>query len=255
MELESAVTAATAAFADLDLVGFEAARDEAFRALPCLGEALTPAAAAGYHRVIAMDAFVAQDAAATEAAFAALLSAYPAWRLPSSVAPRGHPLRTAFEAAEARPSSGVVGLPVPLEATLLVDGRHTLDYPTDRPSVLQLLDAAGAVSWTTFHAAGEPAPDYVAAPEDARAAYLEQAVILAPTRRKPVELVITAAGLAVGSAALWATAAGQERQFTDPTTPYGDLGALQARTNTLLVGAAALGAGAAATGAVAVVRW
>ncbi len=243
------------AFAELDVPRFEAARDRALALLPCLAEPLTPAAAAAVHRVGAIDAFVAGDEPGAAGAFRSVVAAYPAWRLPSDTVPRGHPLRLAFDAAVGAPPGPVASLPVPLDATLLLDGRTSLDLPTDRPVILQWIDGAGAVSWTRRLSSGEPPPEYVAAPEDARAAYLERNVITLSPRRRPVELVVTAGALGVASAALYGGAVARGATFRDADTPYDDLGAIRTQTNGLLVGAAVSFAGALGTGALAVVRW
>jgi hypothetical protein len=245
----------SSAYGDLDVPRFEAARDREYGLLPCLAEPLTPAAAAAYHRVVAIDAFVAGDQEGSSRAFRSVVAAYPAWRLPSDTVPRNHPLRAAFDTAATAPAGPEVSLPVPLDATLLVDGHTSLALPTDRPAVLQWLDATGSVSWTRFLGAGEPPPEYAAAPEDARAAYLARNVISLAPRRKPVELVVMSGGLLGASAALYGGALQRQAQFQDPATPYADLGSLRSQTNGLLLGAAVAGLGGVGSGALAVVRW
>lgn len=243
------------AFAELDVPRFEAARDRAAALLPCLAEPLTPAAAAAVHRVGAIDAFVVGDEPGAVSAFRSAVAAYPAWRLPSDTVPRGHPLRLAFDAAVTAAPGPTSTLPVPLDATLLVDGRAALDLPLDRPVILQWIDGLGAVAWTRRLASGEPPPAYAAAPEDARAAYLARSVITLAPRRRPVALALTSGGLAVGAAALYGGALASGAAFRDPSTPYDDLGAIRTRTHGLLIGAATSLAGALASGSVAIARW
>lgn len=243
------------AYGALDVPRFEAARGRTFELVPCLSEPLTSAGAAAVHRVVALDAFVAGDLPGVERAFRSVVAAYPSWRLPSDTVPRVHPLREAFDRAAAAPPGAVTALPVPLDATVLLDGRTSLDWPVDRPVVAQWLDGTGAVGWTRFAAAGEPPPDYVTAPEDARAAYLERNVIQLRVDRKPVELVVTAAALAAVSGGLYAGAVATRGQFEDPTTAHDRLDALRARTNGLVLGSSVAVAGALGTGALAIARW
>jgi len=255
LALESASARATQAFAALDLQSFEQARDDAYGSLPCLNEAITASAAAGYYRVLALDAFIAQDLDAVEAAFGASRQAYPGYRLPSNVAPRNHPLRVRYDAAALREWNAPVEIPVPLEATLLIHGRHQLLLSEDRPSIAQLLNEQGEVEWTSYVAAGAPLPDYEAAPENMRAQYLDQRVIMAPPHRRPYELVVTSGVLLASAVTMQVMAGTTRRAFDDPKTPYEDLPSLRGRINGLNVGGAVTGVAGVGVGALAVVRW
>ena len=226
LSLESAAASATQAFAALDLDAFERARDESMVLLPCLEEPITASAASGYYRVLAMDAFIAQDLDGAEAAFGSLRDAYPGYRLSSSV-----------------------------EATLLIHGRHRLTLPTDRPAIAQLLDSEGAVSWTQHLAVGDDLPEYEAAPDNMRVAYLEQRVIMAPPHRYPYELAASSGVLLIASGTMHVLAASSHREFEDPSTPYSELASVRGRTNGLNVGQVVTGVAGLALGTVAVVRW
>jgi len=255
LDLESATSSASQAFAALDLGAFEKARDEALGVLPCLDERITGSVVAGYYRVLAMDAFIAQDLDAAEAAFGAAILAYPSYRLPSNVAPRNHPLRQRYEAAAVREWEVPAAVPVPLEATLLIHGRHQLEHSEDRPTVVQLLDAQGEVSWTEYIAVGAQIPEYEAAPEDMRSQYLEQRVIMAPPHRHPYALAVASGTLLVSSLTMLVGASASRATFDDVETPYDDLASLRGRINGLNIGSAVTGVGGVALGTVAVVRW
>ena len=255
LSLESAAASATQAFAALDLDAFERARDESMVLLPCLEEPITASAASGYYRVLAMDAFIAQDLEGAEAAFGSLRDAYPGYRLSSNVAPRNHPLRVRFDAAAIRVWAQPIEVAVPLEATLLIHGRHRLTLPTDRPAIAQLLDSEGAVSWTQHLAVGDDLPEYEAAPDNMRVAYLEQRVIMAPPHRYPYELAASSGVLLIASGTMHVLAASSRREFEDPSTPYSELASVRGRTNGLNVGQVVTGVAGLALGTVAVVRW
>ena len=70
-----------AAYADMDLTAFQAARVEARGMVPCLSEPLTPAQAAGFHRLEALGAFLARDHASAVASLRALVAAAPGYQL------------------------------------------------------------------------------------------------------------------------------------------------------------------------------
>jgi hypothetical protein len=79
-------------------------------------------------------------------------------------------------------------LPVPNGGRLRIDGLDVLDRPTARPTIVQLLDQDGALSWTQVLEPGDRVSHVypVANSDDALARYRDAVIIERP--RKPVEL-------------------------------------------------------------------
>ena len=170
--LAATISDATGAFAGLDLEGFEAKAGMVWKQLPCVSEPMTPIDVADVYKLRALDAFLAQDEPTVGASLTSALKAAPGTTLPASIAPKGHPLKQAFDDASASVTSGATGpevdLPVPSEARLLVDGQPVLSRSAERAVLLQLLTMDGAVAWTHLVEPSAEVPAYEALSEDDR---------------------------------------------------------------------------------------
>jgi hypothetical protein len=242
-ELGEHLGMAWAAFGNMDLAEFATARDAASAALPCLTRTLTPQDAAAWHAVMALDAFAAEDTAATTLSLRAALDADPHFTLPVALAPEGHPLRQAFDDAVALPPSPRAAVALPSGWLLFVDGTRTVTRPTRRPGVYQWVDPAGKVQAVAYLGAGEPLPVVAGA---------TLPPVPTPVRHRSTPLLIAAGGTAVVSAGLYAGAALSRGAF-DATTTRADLAPLQARTNGFVVASAGVAVAAAGLGVVGVV--
>jgi len=248
------VSDATGAFASLDIDGFEEKAAAVWRQLPCLSEPLTPLDVADVYKLRALDAFLAEDTEGVEDSLRSARSAAPDYRLPASIAPKGHPLKETFDRVgeDTAPRND---LPVPNDARLLVDGQPVLSRPTDRAVLLQLLTIDGAVAWTRIVEEEDDTPAYEALSDDYRDRYLSEAKVIRVRPRRPVELVVASSVAIVGASAMYGLSRSSRAQFFDPATPYEDLAGLRARTNGLQTAALLTGLAGVGLGATAVVTW
>lgn len=252
--LAASIADATGAFASLDIDGFGARTATVWDQLPCLSDSLTPLDVADVYKLRALDALLAQDDERVRDSLRSARAAAPDYRLPSSIAPKGHPLKTAFDEV-ADDTSAREELPVPSEARVLVDGQPVLSRPTDRAVIVQLLTIDGSVAWTHLVEEGESLPAYDALSDDFREEYLKGAKVIRVRPRRPVELVVASSLAVVGASAMYGLSRGARTQFLDPETPYEDLASLRARTNVLQTAAVLTGAAGLGLGATAVVTW
>lgn len=229
----ASVDAASAAFAAMDVEGFSSRQARADADLACLEEPLTRSDVAAYHRMSGMSAFLQRDREGAVAAFRAALAVQPAFELPASIAPEGHPLRALYEQAAVATDADPVAVLVPRGATLLVDGQRSTTRPVDRPALLQLLGPDGAVLWSGRVDAGAVLPAWPEVPEvEGVAEALPVAPMPAP--RKVSIPLLSGAGVAVVAAGgLYAGAWASRAAYDDPDTPFEDLDGLRTRTNTL----------------------
>jgi len=93
------VAKAEQAFQQMDIDGFQAARDQALTELPCLVDPLQPADAARIHVLEALDAFTRNDEAGTVNALRSAVQADPVYALPAELVPEGHALRLQLRVA------------------------------------------------------------------------------------------------------------------------------------------------------------
>jgi hypothetical protein len=126
--------------------------------LPCMNEPMDLPLAAKFHRVQGLAAFLQRDTDRAAQSFHAARALEPDFVLPPGMVPVGHPVRGLYEAPLPSPQS--VALAAPASGRILVDGRAVLLRPTDRPAVVQLVDAQGEVVWSVLAMPGDPLPSY-----------------------------------------------------------------------------------------------
>ncbi len=234
------VSAADAAFANMDDTSYYNARNAVLSALPCADAPLSASQAAALYRMLALGTFLDGDHPGTVSWFRALLAVAPGYQLPDDIAPEGNPLRLDFEVAGGLPRARTDALPEPQAGQVLVDGEPASEVPTDRPYLFQYVDESGAVATTRLVQAGMSPPEYPSRPARAR----EGVAVNVP-------LAVVAGVSAVAAGGLYLAAAEQESQFWDSKTAAADLDAYRSRANTLGalsagVGVVAVGSGAAA---------
>ena len=254
-ELAARVSEAGARFAGLDVGGFESTSNDVWTLLPCVDEPLGPLAVADLYQVRALTAFLAQDDVGVSAAMRSLRAAVPGYRLSTALAPKGHPLRVAFDAVTEPDEAPTEDLPVPAEARLLVDGQPVLRRPSDRAVLVQRLTDEGTVTFTSLLEAGEPVPEYPSLDESYREDYLSETRVIRVRQRRPIELIV-ASGLAVaGAGTMYGLSRSSRATFLDPTTPTDDLAGLRARTNGLQTASIVTGLAGTGLGVLAAVSW
>ncbi len=272
-DLVASVTAAETAFAAMDPTAFRRARKTAEDQLECLGETLTPIDAGSYHRVLAMDAFMAKDQQEAIASFRAVRAALPAYVLPSTIAIEGSPLRQLFDQAGELPPGEPQALDTPPGLALMVDGARALALPAERPYILQVLNASGGVAWTGHLGEGEPPPAWnVIVPEDSVVASVPEPVPVepsqpalpteAPEKAGPKLPALAGAGVAlVAAGALYGVAGVKKAEYESPDgytdLTAADLESMRSTTNALVFTSAGLGVVGVGLGTVAFleVRW
>ena len=252
--LRAAMTEAEDAFAELETDTFTAAATEASYAASCMEQGITPLDAASYHRLKALKAFLDGRPADSTLAFSAVLATQPGYLLPEALAPSGHPLRVAFEAAQQLADGGSFQLPTPGEGWVHVDGRRISTAPAGRPWMFQKFDAAGLVESSAWVPTGGRWPEY-AGPVIAPVATAPVPAPVAPPspvtpsiqpvaarpRATPVQKGLRATGIGLGVASLTAYgAAFAARNQYEGAVYEGDnprIKSLHGLTNGLTVGA------------------
>ena len=243
------ISTADGAYNDMDLTAFHAARSEALSALSCLQEPLGSAQVAALYRMQALGAFVDRDRAAGVTYFRGLLAVAPGYVLSDSVAPAGHPMRRWFEEALTQPPGPTLPLGAPSRGWVQIDGRAAETRPTDRPYIIQVMNADGGVVSTTLVPPGQAPPAYTTGAPSliARSSRPEPRPARPPAddgARVNKPLLATAGVSALAAGGLYLAAAQRESQFFDLSTPNDELATLQRQTNTLA--GLSLGVGAVA---------
>ncbi len=256
------VNAAMSAYAAMDILAYQAARGTAMADLVCVREPVTPIDAAALHRLSGLDAYVRGTPEIGTGAFRAALAIQPAFQLPSTMVPEGHPLRQWYEDARAPSPLADTGLTAQTGTQIYVDGVPATRIRAGSAAVLQWIDASGEVRETAYQAPGAPLPWWArptaaVSPAPALPAAPPPTVAARRPGRLTAPLFGGAAVFGVSSGALYALALTTRGTWAEETTPYEDLDALRRRTNAETIGAAAGGVLAVALGVAGVVtlRW
>ncbi len=252
------ISKADVAFAQMDAEAFRAARWEADKSIPCLGQAIQAGQAAAYYRMQALGSFMDQDHARTVGWFKSVFAVAPQYVLPETLAPDGHPMRIDFEVAQGAPRLSGEPVPRPALGVIRVDGKTAAELPQDRPFLWQHTDGDGRVRATTVVQPGMQPPRYAtlrgyqAIPRDRRSGPVTRA------RRNrshglSVPLAVLSGCTAIASGVSYAVASSKAQRFWSRATPTSKLASLQNQTNTWVWISVGTGAIAAGTGVAAVV--
>lgn len=222
--------AGIAAFEDMDAEGFETAVYEVREMVGCPEAAVDSYLVLRLHLLMALDAYTDRELGRAQEAFRAVLVADPTWRPPSSLAPRGNPLRQVYDFAAKDQPGPSADLAEPTEGSFYVDGLPATVRPSDRPFVLQWIDDYGNVRWSQWLPAGAHLPIEVLAAmhEDDPMDVFRQAPppveddpsVLPPPepgggRGASVALLSGAGGMAVASGGLLVAALVSRNQWQD----------------------------------------
>jgi hypothetical protein len=146
--VDARVQRAYEAYAVMDTDALFSAHRDAREAVGCLAELIEPELVASFHGVAGLAAFLTEDDEGTLAAFSAALAADPSWRLPDRVAPEG----TVLVELQQQAASRGVGPRSPLVNhdgfVLMIDGEPSLERPSERPCVLQVLTEDWELLWS-----------------------------------------------------------------------------------------------------------
>lgn len=228
-EVEAQLAAAEKSFSDLDPEAFVVATDHLVLLQPCLDTVVSPALAARWHRVLALKLYGQGDEAGAAAAMRAARVLEPAFVWSDDLLPQG-PLRALYDDAAETGADHMV--PEPKDGALAFDGTVSRLRPADRASVVQLLDATGKATATTWLLPTSPLPDYRAVPR---------------TRNR---LLVGAGVAATGALATYAGSWAARSSFqtwtpdpgeADPDASREHLASLRGTANGLATGAIVLG--------------
>lgn len=137
---------AAAAFAAMNGQEFDASIATLVTQVGCLSGPTSPHDAAVIHQALALAAFKAKDAQGTLTALQAMHASEATFSLAHELSPPGGPLdRRDREAQALAPASRV---PHGAGSSVYVDGSLASDLPANRPSLVVVLDARGAVLWS-----------------------------------------------------------------------------------------------------------
>ncbi len=237
-QLVERVEALERAFDRVDEQAFREARAALREAVACVRSPLTASAIIAWHRAEALGAFWDHTPAASARSWAAVRILDPDYRLPSTWAPEGSPLRSAWEEAPLNAERVVLGRTPP--GGWRVDGQPSRAVPLARSFVLQGFDAEGQVVHTGYHHSPATVPmlDFEALDPTLRA-----------RRRRRARAWSTALGGALwaGAAIGWWEAARARAAVFDPQTPPVEVLLAASRANQLSSLALGLGLGGAAS--------
>ena len=270
-DLDSALDAAESAFERRQLDALVTAEHDAVAVIPCLREAVSTSLAARVHRIEGYSAFLKQESDAAQSSFSAARGAEPAFLLPTTVVPLGHPMRVLYDAASLLPAA-VEPLPA-TSGTIRLDGRTALDRPMDRPALIQHFDPAGGVTLSVLLAPAQPLPTFPPPQPEAETVPLDRTgpavepgtVVALPgtqraSRRQPPTGVVVAIGTGAGVAALLYGAAfilrSEYDALDDAEASLDDLESLYAANHGLVIASGVTGGLSLAAGITAFsVRW
>lgn len=242
------------AFANVDADGFRSARAKLSVAVTCLDEPASPTSVARYFLVEGLGAHLAgtPEVARSDLAAYAELEPLPP---PTTVAPEGHPLRIAWQAAVDGGPSPRHPLAVPAKGRIWIDGRETLELPDARPSIVQFI-VDGAVDWTEVVPAGGSPRSYPSAPESSREAYSTGVDPRVPDRTHRVVLPVIAGTLIASGIGTWAASAGTQARFKKlPREDRDGIAGAKQLTNALTLTSVGLFVGGTGVAAAAVFTW
>ncbi|MBN2797570.1 MAG: hypothetical protein JXX28_00325 [Deltaproteobacteria bacterium] len=148
------------AFALMDDEAFLDTAAKVFEQLGCADRPLPSNTAATMHRLKGMRAFFLGDGSTTLLAFRAAQHIQPDYTLSARIAPEGGKLWRSWDAAAHASSPGMIDLRVAPGYSVLVDGTAAAQRPAEFPSIVQIVDPAGALLWTGLLDPQDPLPWY-----------------------------------------------------------------------------------------------
>ena len=161
----SASAKAEEAFASMDIVTLNAVKGYALDLLPCLGEKVTTAEAATFHRMVALAAFTDGDEELVLAEYHAARRLEPGYAISETVAPEGHRLRELYEQSVDAAEGELHAMMPPAGGFLVVDGVRGAPRPDGISVIVQVFDDTGALTETLLLERGADTPSWAPAPE------------------------------------------------------------------------------------------
>ncbi len=264
-ELDDALTAAEAQFANQDADAFAGARTMVETRLGCLADPLTPVTIGRVHQSEALGAFLAHDEDKMVAALAGMLAGEKDHVIPDVLVPDGHKIRAALPRAR-----GLLGTTKTESFRTLpagwieVDGVYSETVQVERAAILQYIDAQGKVQETRYYWPGADLLDWKADGKATKPLAVAPKVVAPPKQVKPrvnrpapqrIAFAVGTGVAAVATGALVAVASSAHTEALDLTVPVNDAEAARELANATTwgyIGSAALTAG---LGIALVVTW
>lgn len=239
-QLGEAGRAAEVAFADLDAEGLLTQASLArIQILPCVGETLTRQDAAAFHRLMAMEAFIAEDYTRVKQELHASLQLQPGYAFPSDVAGEGHPLLTLYTQAQMLADGNGEKIYPPPNGYVLVGGVRNAARYSLTPVIIQVYQTVGEIDTlreTRYIQPGEATPNWSGNAFGLTPADL--GIDLEQLKRRPILLDprpwYVAAGVStLASGVLYGIAMQQKGLYQDPSVSDDQLGDIESRANSL----------------------
>ncbi len=234
-QLMTSLDAANGSWNDPEAI--KVASDQARFDLPCFHEKAydNPHLIAEYHRVEGLRHYAEGNPEPASLAWASARLIEPSYSF--ATLPEGDAARDVYTLENIKKLETEEVTP-PAKGHIRFDGRATLNRPLT-PSLVQMFDDTGAVTYTGYHLAGD-LPSYKALPEGEKSSYRYEGT---GSLRGPL---LAGAGLAaIGGGVVYTMALGAKTKFGESET-FEDGSKLQAQANTL--GATGLALGGVALG-------
>ena len=239
-QLGEAGRAAEVAFANLDAEGLLTQASLArTQILPCVGETLTKQDAAAFHRLMAMEAFIAGGYTRAKRELHASLLLQPGYTCPTDVAGEGHPLLALYALAETLPDGDGEKIYPPMNGYVLVGGVRNAARYSQTPVIIQVfqtVDEVDTLRETRYVQPGEATPNWSGNAFGLTAADI--GIDLEDLRRPsiikdPRPWYVAGGVAAIASGVLYGVAMNAKAQYQDLSTPDDQLGDLESRANSL----------------------
>ncbi|MFH1465239.1 MAG: hypothetical protein ABIO70_12710 [Pseudomonadota bacterium] len=149
-QVHGKLTAALAAYEELDTATYERLRAEVNEEVACLTEVVPPALARDLHLLHAMERYFDRDNAGVLLTLRGMLAADPGYRLSTGMFVEGHEFRGLLSRAREPGKGDPSSMLAPREGDLLLDGDVATERPAGRAVLLQWAAPSGQVCWSGY---------------------------------------------------------------------------------------------------------
>ena len=198
--------------------------------LPCLKEPLSVAASAGFHRLMALEAYINADEPRAIAEFHASRKLEPGYTFSVDVVDADHPLRVLYETAANVSDGEAEAVYPPIGGYIMVSGVRNAARYKATPVIIQVFGSGDVLMETRYVQPGEALPKWSDNPLGLTAADLG---IKRSVLKDPRPWYIAAGVSALTGGVLYAVAMNERSLFQDPGTSDDELLGHQTSANTL----------------------
>ena len=158
-ELVAEVWHAEAAYAKLDVQGFEDALYNVAVGIPCTAGTVELSQAAAVHRLEGLRQFTHDNASQAIRSFQSAQMLDPGYTPSEAMFPRGSSLTSLWQRAGSQSAVAWVAVELPPDLTLIVDGIRSRQRPAALPSIVQVTSPSGMVLWSQYVPPGGDLPE------------------------------------------------------------------------------------------------